>query len=133
MIKSWQHKGLKAFFVSGNKKRIVPAHEKRLKIILQRLNAAIAAKEPLNTVNDRRLRPAFAHFGLVLGKPQNRQRSSPKVPIFLKVGTFAAVSAFFTRCFDKEMFQKLLNFSSIFKSELNNFAILKIACVEFCV
>ena len=48
MIKSWQHKGLNAFFISGNKKGIVPDHEKRLKIILQRLSAAIAAKD-MNT------------------------------------------------------------------------------------
>jgi len=48
MIKSWQHKGLKDFFYTGNKKGIIPAHEKRLKIILQRLNAAIGA-EDMNT------------------------------------------------------------------------------------
>ncbi len=48
MIKSWQHKGLKEFFFTGNKKGITPAHEKRLKIILQRLNAAIQAKD-MNT------------------------------------------------------------------------------------
>jgi len=48
MIKSWKHKGLKEFFYTGNKKGIMPVHEKRLKIILQRLNAAIQA-EDMNT------------------------------------------------------------------------------------
>jgi toxin HigB-1 len=45
MIKSWQHKGLKEFFLTGNKKSIMPVHKKRLKIILQRLNAAIQAED----------------------------------------------------------------------------------------
>lgn len=48
MIKSWKHKGLKEFFFTGNKKGIMPVHEKKLKIILQRLNAAIQA-EDMNT------------------------------------------------------------------------------------
>lgn len=48
MIKTWQHKGLKDFFSSGSKKGIIPDHAKRLKIILQRLNAAIRAKD-MNT------------------------------------------------------------------------------------
>ncbi len=41
MIKSWKHKGLKLFFETGKKSGIFVAHEKKLKIILQRLNAAI--------------------------------------------------------------------------------------------
>jgi proteic killer suppression protein len=40
MIKSWKHKGLKIFFDTGNKSGITASHENRLKIILQRLNAA---------------------------------------------------------------------------------------------
>jgi len=40
MIKSWKHKGLKKFFDTGTKSGIIAGHEKRLKIILQRLNAA---------------------------------------------------------------------------------------------
>lgn len=48
MIKSWQHKGVKDFFFKGSKKGIIPDHEKRLKIILQRLNAAIQAQD-MNT------------------------------------------------------------------------------------
>ena len=48
MIKSWRHKGLKEFFFTGNKKGIMPVHEKKLKVILQRLNAAIQA-EDMNT------------------------------------------------------------------------------------
>ena len=41
MIKSWKHKGLQLFFETGKKSGITAAHEKKLKIILQRLNAAI--------------------------------------------------------------------------------------------
>jgi len=41
MIKSWKHKGLRKFFDTGNKSGITTSHEKRLKIILQRLNAAL--------------------------------------------------------------------------------------------
>ncbi len=48
MIKSWKHKGLKTFFETGSRTGIIPAHEKKLKIILQRLNAAIAP-EDMNT------------------------------------------------------------------------------------
>lgn len=45
MIKSWQHKGLKQFFLTGKKSGIIPAHETRLKIILQALNAANDPKQ----------------------------------------------------------------------------------------
>ena len=48
MITSWKHKGLKQFFETGKKSGIIAAHEKRLKIILQRLSAAIAP-EDMNT------------------------------------------------------------------------------------
>jgi proteic killer suppression protein len=48
MIKSWKHKGLKRFFDTGNKAGITASHEKRLRIILQRLNAAVSA-EDMNT------------------------------------------------------------------------------------
>ncbi len=48
MIKSWKHKGLKNFFETGSKAGINAAHEKRIKIILQRLSAAIEA-EDMNT------------------------------------------------------------------------------------
>lgn len=48
MIKSWQHKGVREFFLKGSEKGIIPSHEKRLKIILQRLNAAVDAKD-MNT------------------------------------------------------------------------------------
>jgi proteic killer suppression protein len=40
MIKSWQHKGLKQFYLTGSKAGIRPRHERRLKIILQLLDAA---------------------------------------------------------------------------------------------
>lgn len=48
MIKSWKHKGLKKFFDTGNKSGITASHEKRLKIILQRLNAALGPDD-MNT------------------------------------------------------------------------------------
>lgn len=40
MIKSWQHNGLKKFYDTGVKSGIRPEHSVRLKIILQRLDAA---------------------------------------------------------------------------------------------
>lgn len=48
MIETWKHKGLKRFFESGNKAGIIAAHERKIKIILQRLNAAIRP-EDMNT------------------------------------------------------------------------------------
>ena len=40
MIKSWRHKGLKKFYLSGDKSGIVADHIRRLQIILQLLDAA---------------------------------------------------------------------------------------------
>jgi proteic killer suppression protein len=57
MIKTWKHKGLQRFFETGSKAGIKPAHERRLKIILQRLSAAIQA-EDMNT-------PGMQFHGLV--------------------------------------------------------------------
>lgn len=48
MIKSWKHKGLKIFYETGKKSGIMAIHEKRIKIILQRLDAAIKP-EDMNT------------------------------------------------------------------------------------
>ena len=48
MIKSWQHKGLKKFYETGSLAGVTPSHSKRLKIILQRLDAATRA-EDMNT------------------------------------------------------------------------------------
>lgn len=48
MIKSWRHKGLKRFFETGNRSGVTAAHENRLRIILQRLNAA-SSPEDMNT------------------------------------------------------------------------------------
>jgi proteic killer suppression protein len=48
MIKTWKHKGLRRFFETGNTSGIIVEHKNRLKIILQRLNAAIKA-EDMNT------------------------------------------------------------------------------------
>ncbi len=45
MIKTWQHKGLKNFFETGVASKIQPSHKKRLKLILQRLNAAVQAED----------------------------------------------------------------------------------------
>lgn len=45
MIISWQHKGLKKFFETGSLAGIQSKHKKRLKIILQRLNAAVKADD----------------------------------------------------------------------------------------
>jgi len=40
MIKTWQHKGLKQFYDTGSKAGIKHEHAKRLKLILQFLDAA---------------------------------------------------------------------------------------------
>lgn len=48
MIKSWRHKGLKAFYETGQISGIKADHVRRLKIILQRLNAALSPKD-MNT------------------------------------------------------------------------------------
>jgi proteic killer suppression protein len=50
MIKTWRHKGLKKFFETGSRAGIIAMHEKKLKIILQRLNAAIKPDD-MNTPN----------------------------------------------------------------------------------
>ena len=40
MIKSWKHKGLKRFYLSGNKSGIIAEHARKLQIVLQLLDAA---------------------------------------------------------------------------------------------
>lgn len=45
MIKSWKHKGLKQFYITGSKAGIKPDHAKRLTVILQFLDAAEKAEE----------------------------------------------------------------------------------------
>jgi proteic killer suppression protein len=40
MIKNFKHKGLKKFFLSGDKSGIQPEHEQRLRLILAKMNAA---------------------------------------------------------------------------------------------
>ena len=40
MIRSWKHKGLKNFYLSGEKTGIIGEHTERIKMILQLLNAA---------------------------------------------------------------------------------------------
>ena len=45
MIKSWKHKGLKLFYETGSTKGIQAQHQRRLTMILQRLDAAIVAED----------------------------------------------------------------------------------------
>lgn len=45
MIKTFKHKGLKKFFDSGSKAGIQAAHAKRIELILDRLDAAMEAKD----------------------------------------------------------------------------------------
>ncbi|ETR66209.1 MAG: proteic killer suppression protein [Candidatus Magnetoglobus multicellularis str. Araruama] len=45
MIKSFKHKGLENFFITGNKKGIRPEHANRLERILDRLNSASEIKD----------------------------------------------------------------------------------------
>jgi len=40
MIKSWKHKGLALFYKNRKKSGIIPAHAKRLAVLLQLLDAA---------------------------------------------------------------------------------------------
>ncbi|MGA7884709.1 MAG: type II toxin-antitoxin system RelE/ParE family toxin [Acidobacteriaceae bacterium] len=42
MIRSFRHKGVEVFFLTGSKAGIQPAHANRLRLQLTRLNAAIA-------------------------------------------------------------------------------------------
>ena len=44
MIKTFKHKGLKAFFESGSKAGIQAAHEERLRRMLNRLNQTTVAQ-----------------------------------------------------------------------------------------
>jgi len=45
MIKSFKHKGLEKFFISGNKKGIIPDHAKKLARLLDRLDASITVQD----------------------------------------------------------------------------------------
>jgi len=45
MIKSWKHKGLKKFFETGSTAGVQAKHKLRLRIILQRLDAAIEPED----------------------------------------------------------------------------------------
>ena len=44
MIKSFQHKGLEAYFRTGSKAGIQPAHAKRLRLQLATLDASVSPK-----------------------------------------------------------------------------------------
>ena len=45
MIRSFKHKGLEQFFVSGTKKGIQPDHANKIARILDRLDASVAPKD----------------------------------------------------------------------------------------
>ncbi len=45
MIKSWKHKGLKRFYLTNDKSGIIVDHAKRLKIVLQLLDAASSSNQ----------------------------------------------------------------------------------------
>ena len=62
MINSFKHKGLEIFFISGNKKGIIPEHANKLARILDRLDTSI-------TVSDMNL-PGFKLHRLT-GKEKN--------------------------------------------------------------
>jgi toxin HigB-1 len=44
VIKTFRHKGLEAFFLTGNKAGIQPAHAKRLRLQLTALDASVSPK-----------------------------------------------------------------------------------------
>ena len=43
MIRSFKHKGLEQFFISGSKKGIMPEHSEKIARILDRLDSSISA------------------------------------------------------------------------------------------
>lgn len=45
MIKSWKHKGLRNFYLAGDKSGIIFEHRRRLQVILQLLDAACKAEQ----------------------------------------------------------------------------------------
>jgi toxin HigB-1 len=45
MIKSFKHKGLEVFFISGSKKGIQPEHANKLARLLDRLDASVTVQD----------------------------------------------------------------------------------------
>jgi proteic killer suppression protein len=45
MIRSFRHKGLEVFFVTGSKEGIVPEHAKKIARILDRLDASVSPND----------------------------------------------------------------------------------------
>ena len=45
MIKSFRHKGLLTFFLTGSKKGVIPSHARKLSMILDRLNTSTGPKD----------------------------------------------------------------------------------------
>jgi len=45
VIRQWRHKGLRAFFETGNTRGIRPEHVKRLRLVLARLDASAERRD----------------------------------------------------------------------------------------
>ncbi len=45
MVKSFKHKGLEQFYITGTKKGIIPEHSKKIERILDRLDASIKPED----------------------------------------------------------------------------------------
>ena len=45
MIKSWQHKGLKRFYESGNMSGIQPTHAENIRLLLFQLSTAVCPED----------------------------------------------------------------------------------------
>ena len=45
MIKGFRHRGLERYFTKGTAAGIQPKHEKRIRLILARLNACVSARD----------------------------------------------------------------------------------------
>jgi len=45
VIRRWSHKGLRAFFETGNTRGIRPAHASRLRLVLARLDASAEPRD----------------------------------------------------------------------------------------
>lgn len=63
MIKTWKHKGLKQFYLAGDKSGIKPDHVKRIKMLLQLLDVAEEPKHMnLPGINFHALRGDFSGY-----------------------------------------------------------------------
>jgi proteic killer suppression protein len=63
MIKSWKHKGIRKFYLSGYRSGIIVNHAKRLQVIFQLLDAANSpGKMNLPGFNFHKLQGELKHF-----------------------------------------------------------------------